>query len=639
MTSSSLDPQLRNRLTRFIHTGNEIPKYFPGCWTAAKYFEIDSLQVITDALENRENHAEVIDIILQAYKNGWYTRFETIAFAFTKCLLVGPPAVKEATYKAAVEISKTEDMMFFNKFTRLFQTGNGRGWCRYITEWYLSKDPLELAKEVTRVRARYGRSHKILMKKSHVKVDRDHKARDAIVKYVIFGLKRAKQMIDCEETKEIYDYIQKVEDFRHCEDPVAAADMVTQNHFTLDHVPAHLLTTQDIWDAILPEMPLDQLLYNIQRVHNMGFLTNESTTTAVLLSLLNNKDVVQKSKVTPLEVYITLCNYKKKSKPLKYEKAKVVLERQQRRRTRQIFDTKTQQWEWAVSRRHPKEVKFWGIDHPPNPAILAALNKLIDQTWLLTEPTNQKYLITMDMRHNMFKGRHFCKNFIVTRKAKKAAKAIVVAANTTNGGGGGDTDTETKESKKHLHAECFYNKNVTPGHAAIVLALQLLKREKNVKLAVFTDDGVQLVTIERNFSSIEEAEFVFRKANLGKVQLDAPIEWATKTNQKFDVFINMVDRVSRYMELDIKDRGGRGPGGRYGPPPSPEKKVADHCPVRALERYRNSSGIHDAKLIVMSLASHRVGTTDGSHEGVLDIIGIDEHVPKVIDAFVRGEFK
>lgn len=41
----------------------------------------------------------------------------------------------------------------------------------------------------------------------------------------------------------------------------------------------------------------------------------------------------------------------------------------------------------------------------------------------------------------------------------------------------------------------------------------------------------------------------------------------------------------------------------------------------------------------MNLASHRVATTNGHHEGVLDIIGIDEHVPKVMDAFVLGHFK
>ncbi|CAH0600724.1 unnamed protein product [Chrysodeixis includens] len=100
----------------------------------------------------------------------------------------------------------------------------------------------------------------------------------------------------------------------------------------------------------------------------------------------------------------------------------------------------------------------------------------------------------------------------------------------------------------------------------------------------------------------------------------------------------MVDRTTRYMELDQSARGGRGPGARYGPPP-PAGDLPDHCPVRALQRYRDTVGVRDAKLIVMNLASHRVATTDGSHSGVLDIIGIDEHVPKLMDAFVLGQFK
>lgn len=58
-------------------------------------------------------------------------------------------------------------------------------------------------------------------------------------------------------------------------------------------------------------------------------------------------------------------------------------------------------------------------------------------------------------------GRHFCKTFTVP--AKKGKKTAAKPAPPT---GGGDADTE-KKSKKHLLAECFYNINVTPGHAGM----------------------------------------------------------------------------------------------------------------------------------------------------------------------------
>lgn len=64
---------------------------------------------------------------------------------------------------------------------------------------------------------------------------------------MLFGLKEAKQKCgNATGVKEIFDYIQKVEDMRHCEDPAAAALLASQHNFTLDHVPAHLLTSQEV---------------------------------------------------------------------------------------------------------------------------------------------------------------------------------------------------------------------------------------------------------------------------------------------------------------------------------------------------------------------------------------------------------
>lgn len=643
MTEPKLDSKLRNRISRFIHTGIEIPKYYPGCWSTHKYFEADKFPAAQEIIQANPNSGlEVVKIIVQAAKDGWYTRFESIAFALAQCLKLGPNPVKEAVYNAALEICESpEQMMLFNRQTRILKTGNGQGWCKSVREWYLHKDPMELAKEIGRVRARFGRSHNTLIRKSHIKIEAGDHARDAVVKYVIFGLKRARQLLaDKQGTKEIFDYLQKVEDLRHCEDPVAAAAIAAQNQFTLDHVPGHLLTSQDVWDAVLPQMSLRDVLSNIQRIHNMGFLTNDSTTTAIIVSMINNQEFINKSEITPIEVYIILNNYKLKTKPQKAQKAKIAHEKEERRRLRQIFDPKTGLWEWSSTKRHPKEIKNWGIEKPPSQAIIASLNKLIDQSWLVSKPTKVRYLITMDMRHHMFKGRHFCKRYAVPKRGKKGTTTPASAPAPVAPTAGGDAEPK-KESKKHLQAECFYNCAVTPGHVAIILALQLLKREKDVKLAVFTEEGIQMVTLERNFTNIEEAEFQLRKMNLGRVQLDAPIEWASKNKQKFDVFINMIDRATRYMELDHAARGGRGNGGRFGPPPVAKKNVMlpDHCPVRALERYRKDVGDNTAKLIVMNLASHRVSTTDGSHEGVLDIVGIDEFVPKVMDAFALGQFK
>lgn len=65
MTEPSLDPKLRNRLLRYVHSGNEVPRYYPGCWSSHKYFEEDKLQAINEALAANPNNVEVVNVILK----------------------------------------------------------------------------------------------------------------------------------------------------------------------------------------------------------------------------------------------------------------------------------------------------------------------------------------------------------------------------------------------------------------------------------------------------------------------------------------------------------------------------------------------------------------------------------------------
>lgn len=60
-----IEPELSNRLTRYLHTGNELPRYYPGCWTTHKYFEEDKLPVIRQILEPHPGNVKVVAIILK----------------------------------------------------------------------------------------------------------------------------------------------------------------------------------------------------------------------------------------------------------------------------------------------------------------------------------------------------------------------------------------------------------------------------------------------------------------------------------------------------------------------------------------------------------------------------------------------
>ncbi|GBP01562.1 hypothetical protein EVAR_101093_1 [Eumeta japonica] len=633
MGELQIHPDLFKHLIRFLHLGSERPIYSPGYWSFKKF--LLELRVIDIILHQDNNNTEVVKVIVNTFKEGFFTRHETIVFALCKCIALGSNKVREACYNAVPEICRTsEELMLFVKFRRVLRrSGAGQGWCNSIKNWYNSKEPIELAKEFVREKGHHGISHLSLLKKSHIKIPSEDVPRDAVVKCAILGLQRTKQLLgEKEEAGEILKYIEIVETLKHCEDPLVASEMISCYKITIDYIPTHLLIFPEVWNAILPQMSLSNILNNLLRIHNLGFLASDSSTANMMIILLNNKDLINKSNLTPLAVFIALNNYAKETGPIKFKAMNSAATQSEHGHAEQMFDPALGIWKWVVT-PHPKQVKYCGIERPPNRDIITALYNLLNETWLLAPSLGVQYLITIDMREHMFKGKHFCKSHTSTHSNQHDDN---LQQPSTSSGSNGNNDNPDKIGKKHILANCFYDKNVVPGHAAIVIASHILKRERDVMIATFTDEGIQTIELDRNLD-IFEVENILKSARKGKVQLDAPIKWAMETNKKIDVFINMIDRSTRYMELNKGARGGRGPGGYYGPPPfSPN--LIDHCPARALEKYRLRCNKHDSKLIVMSLASHRICTSGDRHSGILDIIGIDEYVPKVLDAFIKGKF-
>lgn len=69
-----------------------------------------------------------------------------------------------------------------------------------------------------------------------------------VIKYVIRGLEEIKKMHGEDTTLgEILEYIEHVEDFKHCTDETRAAGLLEMYKLTLDHIPGHLLKSKEVY--------------------------------------------------------------------------------------------------------------------------------------------------------------------------------------------------------------------------------------------------------------------------------------------------------------------------------------------------------------------------------------------------------
>ncbi|KAI4491298.1 hypothetical protein M0802_010231 [Mischocyttarus mexicanus] len=323
---SSYSPE--EQMSAFLYVGKELPLYQPDNLIAPNYFSAINLTCIETLAADENKSLLPIEIILKTFESNLVPHYETLIFALAVCCKqVCSESLRHAAYAIVGKIcSLPEHFILFIKFTSELSKrkipmqhsakpshGWGHGLRKTVNNWYLSKEPLELAKCVTRCKGRHGWKHKDIVKLSHPHPNTPEK--EVILKYIIHGLDKTKNSFaDNSDVQELIEYVEMVENFKHCNDIVQAAGLLEKYKLTLDHVPGHMLKSSEIWNSLIPSMDLHTLLSNLQRIHNLGLLKADAPIIDKIIDEITNKDRLAFSNIHPIFIYITLQNYRQSGK-------------------------------------------------------------------------------------------------------------------------------------------------------------------------------------------------------------------------------------------------------------------------------------------------------------------------------------
>lgn len=147
---------------------------------------------------------------------------------------------------------------------------------RFISKWYLSKDPYDLALEVSRVGGRHGWEHRDLVQLARVRSKDSAVA--AVLTCVVRGLKKAQEEWGGKpEAQPILEYLACVQQVKNCTgDPGAAERLMEKHSFDIDSLPTELLSQSSIWENGLPRLPVIRVLSHLKSLARKGFLSNEA---------------------------------------------------------------------------------------------------------------------------------------------------------------------------------------------------------------------------------------------------------------------------------------------------------------------------------------------------------------------------
>jgi 60 kDa SS-A/Ro ribonucleoprotein len=147
---------------------------------------------------------------------------------------------------------------------------------------------------------------------------------------------------------------------------------------------------------------------------------------------------------------------------------------------------------------------------------------------------------------------------------------------------------------------------LTPREIAAAMAMTFLKTESEAYAFGFSTEFVDL-----GLSPKMRLDDVIRKtSNLPFAGTDCslPMRYATKFGLEVDAFVVITDNETWYGNVH---------------------------PFQALDAYRRKTGI-PAKLVVLGVTSTGFTIADPSDAGMLDVVGFDAAVPRIVGDFMRG---
>ena len=149
--------------------------------------------------------------------------------------------------------------------------------------------------------------------------------------------------------------------------------------------------------------------------------------------------------------------------------------------------------------------------------------------------------------------------------------------------------------------------SITCAMGSAAMAMVTVKTEGLYEAVAFSD--VLKPVYLKPAMRLEEVERALSKFNFGATDCALPMVWAEQQEKKFDVFIVYTDSETWFREIH---------------------------PSEALKQYRKSSGIPDAKLIVVGMAANSFTIADPEDAGMIDIAGFDSAAPEAIRNFILG---
>jgi 60 kDa SS-A/Ro ribonucleoprotein len=289
------------RLRRFLILGSEGGSYYASEWTLTR----ENAQAVERCLAS--DGARTVAEIARVSSEGRAPKNDPALFALAMAAGVGDEPTRRAALDALPQVARTGTHLFqFARFVEGFR-GWGRSLRRSIGAWYASRSPDALAYQAVKYRQREGVTHRDLLRLAHpatlvgagnptLAVSEQH-AR--LFEWIVRG----------GDTARLPRVVEGFVRAQEASGPAEAAELVREYRLPREALRPADLTSREVWEALLEEMPMTALVRNLATMTRLGVVAPGSDGTVKVVGQLGDAERIRRARVHPITLLAALRTY------------------------------------------------------------------------------------------------------------------------------------------------------------------------------------------------------------------------------------------------------------------------------------------------------------------------------------------
>src|SRR5262245_43192783 len=289
------------RLRRFLILGSEDGS----CYASEQKLTRQNVQAVEQAV--RADGKRAVAEIVAVSREGRAPKNDPALFALALAAGADEPETRKAALDALPQVARTGTHLFqFATFVEGFR-GWGRSLRRAVGRWYAEQSADELAYQAVKYRQREGVTHRDLLRLAHpaqavsagnptLAVSDEHRR---LFEWIARG----------SDTDGVPRLVEGFARVQIAESPKQAAELVREYRLPREALRSEQLTSPEVWEALLEDMPMTALVRNLATMTRVGVLTPGSDATVRVVEQLADGERIRRARVHPIAVLAALRTY------------------------------------------------------------------------------------------------------------------------------------------------------------------------------------------------------------------------------------------------------------------------------------------------------------------------------------------